>query len=104
MYTHDFLGFVLACVIAAGGTIAMTAPADAARRTACMTDHFHYGSSTGRRTKKVAEREAIQSWADFTAFEYGAAWASFRKARSTAVRCSQDPSGWSCSVEGVPCR
>ena len=86
----------------------MTSPVDAARRKAkgrvCTTDHFHYGSSSGQRSKKVAMAEAIASWAGFTAFEYGDAWANFKLARSRKVRCSEDVRGWGCNVEGVPCR
>ena len=89
-------GIVLATTIAT--------PADAARRKLCMTDHFHYGSSSGHRDKKIARAEAISSWAGFTAFEYGDAWANFRLARSKGVTCRKEESGWGCNVEGVPCR
>jgi hypothetical protein len=69
-----------------------------------MADHFHYGSSTGRRSKKAATAAAINSWSEFTAFEYGSAWGSFKRARSKSIRCSKSPEGWGCNVEAVPCR
>ena len=99
---------ILAGLISVATVLALTMPADAAKRKrggkVCMTDHFHYGSSSGERNKKLARREAISSWAGFTAFEYGNAWASFRLARSKSVRCSRSDSGWGCNVEAVPCR
>ena len=93
-------------LVGAATIITLAMPADAARRKGrvCMTDHFHYGASSGRRSKKIARREAIASWAGFTAFEYGNAWASFRRARSKAVRCAESVEGWGCNVEAVPCR
>ena len=77
-----------------------TSPAEAVRRTACMTDHFHYGSSSGQSSEKVARREAIANWQGFTAFEYGNAWASFKRARSQRVSCAKSEAGWGCNVEG----
>jgi hypothetical protein len=97
-----------ALAVVVGAAPLLTSPADAARRKTksrvCMTDHFHYGSSSGKRNKKIAEAEAIASWAGFTAFEYGNAWASFKLARSRNVSCAKDEKGWGCNVEGVPCR
>ncbi len=38
----------------------------------CMSDHWHYGSSSGSHaTKAAAQRAAIASWQDFTDLEYG---------------------------------
>lgn len=85
-------------------TTIFATPADAARRRVCMTDHFHYGSSSGQRSKKIARTEAIANWAGFTAFEYGDAWANFRLARSKGITCRQQEGGWGCNVEAVPCR
>lgn len=99
--------FVLTGLVSVAIVFALVAPADAKKRRGgrvCMTDHFHYGSSSGERSKKLARREAIASWAGFTAFEYGGAWASFRLARSKGVRCLRSDSGWGCNVEAVPCR
>lgn len=91
-------------VVTVHAALLMTGPAEAVKRKACMADHFHYGSSSGQPNKKAAEREAIASWEGFTAFEYGNAWASFKRARSKNVSCSQADGGWGCNVEGVPCR
>ncbi|MFT5507179.1 MAG: hypothetical protein ACI89J_000243 [Hyphomicrobiaceae bacterium] len=107
MTVRSVLPSVLAGLICVATVLALTTPADAARRRGgkvCMADHFHYGSSSGERNKKRARREAIASWAGFTAFEYGNAWARFRLARSKVVRCSRSDSGWGCSIEAVPCR
>jgi hypothetical protein len=88
-----------------GAYVSMTMPAEAIRRRACMADHFHYGSSTGQPNKRVAKAEAIASWQGFTAFEYGNAFGSFRRARSKKVKCVRESGGrWGCNVEGVPCR
>lgn len=97
---------VLVGLVTAATIVALAVPSDAARRKGryCKTDHFHYGSSSGERSKKVARRQAIASWAGFTAWEYGNAWANFRRARSKGIRCEQTAQGWGCSVEAVPCR
>ena len=97
---------VLAGIVGVAMVLVLTVPADAARRKGrvCMADHFHYGSSSGHRNKKIARTEAIASWAGFTAFEYGNAWASFRNARSKSVKCQRSESGWACNIEAVPCR
>ena len=79
-------------------------PVDAARRKYCMTDHFHYGSSSGRASKKAAQAAATAAWADFTVFEYGSAWGSFKRARSKGISCERTNDGWGCRVEAVPCR
>lgn len=69
----------------------------------CIVDHWHYGSGVGG-TKKRAEADAIKSWTDFTILEYGTAWGNFTKAANRSVSCSSDPQGFSCNVEGRPCR
>ena len=69
----------------------------------CMTDHYHYGSGDGA-TKAAAQRAAIGSWQSFTDFEYGSDWARFSKAVGKRVSCSRSGSGYSCQVEGRPCR
>lgn len=78
-----------------------TMPADAA--TSCKDGHLHYGSSAGERSKKVANAKALASWSEFTAYEYGSAWASFERSGSKRVRCSESVSGWGCKVQAVPC-
>lgn len=70
----------------------------------CYSDHFHYGSSSGQATRKQAEAAAISSWASFVDLEYGSAWASYKKAGSRKMTCSQGSGGWECSVEARPCR
>jgi hypothetical protein len=70
----------------------------------CMADHWHYGSSGSQSTKAAAQRAAIASWQDFTDLEYGRRWARFSRAASKKMGCSQGSSGWSCDVEGRPCK
>lgn len=70
----------------------------------CLSDHFHYGSSSNQPTRKQAEAEAISSWASFTDFEYGRSWADFRIAASRGMNCQQTGSGWSCNLEARPCK
>lgn len=69
----------------------------------CMSDHYHQGSGAGR-TKEGARAAAIRSWADFTNFEYGSAWARFSVARSATTRYSKAEKGWSADVDARPCR
>jgi hypothetical protein len=70
-----------------------------------MSEHFHHGSSAGHPTKKIAEAEAIRSWAGFTAFEYGSAWGDYAIAASKTLECSQSDSGsWGCEVDARPCK
>ena len=71
----------------------------------CMSDHWHYGSSSGSHaTKAAAQRSAVASWQDFTDLEYGRAWARFSRAASKRIGCSRSGSGWSCDAEARPCR
>jgi hypothetical protein len=72
-------------------------------RKTCMLDHFHYGSGNGP-TRAQAERVAIRSWADFTAWEYGETWGRYTIAVSKKMTCSPGSGGWSCAVEARPCR
>src|SRR4029079_2851479 len=68
----------------------------------CMSDHYHSGSGSGR-SKSAAQAAAARSWADFTNFEYGSAWARWSAARSKSVRYTKDASGWGAHV-GAPSR
>ena len=106
MYPRSLVSGVLFGITSVAALMLLVMPADAARRKgrSCMDDHFHYGSSSGKRSKKIARTHAIASWSEFTAFEYGNAWAIFRRARSRSVRCSENETGWGCKVEAVPCR
>src|SRR5262245_5181305 len=72
-------------------------------RKTCMLDHFHDGSGNGP-TRAQAERAAIRSWADFTAWEYGNSWGRYSVAVSKKMTCSQRSGSWSCAVEARPCR
>ncbi|MDX2259669.1 MAG: hypothetical protein NW205_12240 [Hyphomicrobiaceae bacterium] len=70
----------------------------------CMSDHYHYGGTSGTKsTKKAALSDAIASWQSFTDFEYGSDWASFNLATGKQVDCSESSSGWSCQIEARPC-
>lgn len=69
----------------------------------CMADHFHDGSGTGP-TRATAERAAIRSWAEFTAWEYGDPWGRYAIAASKKATCSQESGSWRCAVEARPCR
>ncbi len=70
----------------------------------CMSDHWHYGSGSSSKSKRTAEREAIRSWQNFTALEYGSDWARYYRSASRKMRCSRSSSGWSCDTESRPCR
>lgn len=70
----------------------------------CFTEHTHYSSSSGAKSKKLAEIEAIKSWAGFTAWEYGTDWANFNKATARIMKCEQSAGGWGCSLEARPCK
>jgi hypothetical protein len=106
MFQRHVISGVLVGLVSAATMVAFAIPSDAARRKGrvCQSGHFHYGPSAGQRSKKVARAKAIASWAEFTAFEYGNAWARFKRAGSRSVRCSEDATGWGCNVEAVPCR
>ncbi len=70
----------------------------------CQGDHLHYGSSGYFKTRKQAMRDAIESWAGFTVFEYGAAWGHWRLSINKKVDCKKGSEGWKCSIESTPCR
>jgi hypothetical protein len=70
----------------------------------CMVDHFHYGSGGPSSSQGAAQREAIRSWADFTALEYGSDWAHYGRAGSARLKCKRGASGWYCDAEARPCR
>lgn len=72
-------------------------------RKTCMLDHFHDGSGNGP-TRAQAERAAIRSWTEFTAWEYGDSWGRYSVAVSKKMTCLQRSRGWSCTVEARPCR
>lgn len=69
-----------------------------------MSDHFHHGSSKGQKSRKLAEDEAIRSWASFTAFEYGETWANFKIAGSKQMNCGPEGGAWGCTTSARPCK
>ena len=69
----------------------------------CLLDHYHDGSGSGP-TRASAMRAAIGAWSDFTAFEYGSRWGSYRAAVSKRMGCSGGPGNYSCSTSARPCR
>ena len=73
-------------------------------RKLCMSDHFHNGNSAGQASKAIALNAAISSWAGFTELEYGSDWASFKKAASKQVTCTQSGAGWGCDINARPCK
>jgi hypothetical protein len=75
-----------------------------ARGKICMSDHFHYGTSSQKRKKRSARIEAIQDWRGFVALEYGSDWANFRRAASKSIACTKAGGMWTCKVEARPCR
>lgn len=72
-------------------------------RKTCMADHEHTGGGTGP-SKKAAEVAAINSWASFTAFEYGSPWANFRISEGKRASCDGAGTTISCTVVSRPCR
>lgn len=105
-----------ACALALAGVLHAGGPAQADEtgvasihtwvkvgRKTCLVDHFHNGDGKGT-TRAQAERAAITSWAEFTAWEYGDSWARYSIAASKKVTCSRDGSNWSCALEARPCR
>lgn len=71
-------------------------------RKTCLLDHFHSGTGNAA-TRAQAERQAVQSWVDFTAWEYGGSWGRYSIAASKKMNCERTES-WSCFLEARPCR
>ena len=69
----------------------------------CMTDHYHHGNGSGS-TQRAARNDAIRSWANFTALEYGSDWARFSRAASKGIKCERSSSGYECSIQARPCK
>jgi hypothetical protein len=72
-------------------------------RRVCMTDHFHDGAGKGK-TQKEARAAAERAWIDFTAFEYGSVWGSFKLAVSKTMDCKETGAVWSCFTSARPCK
>lgn len=68
----------------------------------CFEEHTHTGGADGL-TKRLAKNAAIKEWRAFTAWEYGAHWASYRRAASKVVSYVKAEKGWSARVEARPC-
>ena len=68
----------------------------------CFVDHTHEGSGSGS-SQKAAMGEAIDSWQQFTALEYGTDWGSYARSINKTANCSQASGGFSCHVESIPC-
>jgi len=71
----------------------------------CMDGHYHYGSGSTARSKKVALRSAVNDWRSFTEWEYGSDWSHFNRAANRKPSCERAyGGGWKCSVEARPCK
>ncbi|MEO1265984.1 MAG: hypothetical protein AAFV26_09795 [Pseudomonadota bacterium] len=73
-------------------------------RKICLVGHFHAGTASGQRSKKLALRAAARDWQGFTAWEYGNRWGQWRNASNKSASCQRIGATWSCDVEGRPCR
>jgi hypothetical protein len=72
-------------------------------RKTCMESHYHDGNGTGK-TKKEAERAAIQSWESFTIWEYGRPWGRYAASESKTATCDMAANkSFSCHVTSRPC-
>lgn len=69
----------------------------------CFSDHWHYGESKGKSSKRSAMRSAIASWQDFTDLEYGPRWSNYRHALGRKVKCEISSGSWGCAIEARPC-
>jgi len=74
----------------------------------CMTDHWHYGEGGPFKDRRVAERQAMKRWSEFTAMEYGAAWGRFESSAGRRIDCKTSSDGgttlYTCGAHGRPCR
>lgn len=99
--------FALTCMPAMADDTGMAGAIHDLRRESgklCQADHWHYGNGVGA-TKKLAVADAIGSWQDFTALEYGSDWARFQRAGSRNISCSNSGGGSvNCSIEARPCK
>lgn len=73
-------------------------------RKTCMASHTHDGAGNGK-TRKDAERAAIQSWESFTIWEYGPPWGRYSESVSKTINCNKTTtSEFSCQVNSRPCK
>ena len=75
------------------------------RGTMCMATHFHDGSGNGG-TRKEAENAAVRAWREFTSFEYGSDWDSYKRSASRTMDCFEmvGTKKWSCNTSARPCK
>ncbi len=70
----------------------------------CFVDHFHVGTGAGT-TKKQAMADAVRSWSEFVAFEYGGRWGAWSRAAGRTAQCSgSNGSSVVCNLRARPCR
>ncbi len=74
------------------------------RGKTCMIDHFHFGKSSTFKEKRRAKADAIVSWREFVAWEYGTDWGSYRRAGNKSMVCKTSGGMWTCSVKARACR
>jgi len=75
------------------------------RGTICMATHSHDGVGEGK-TRKEAETAAARSWIEFTSFEYGSDWGSYKRSAGKNMDCFQmaGTKKWSCRTGARPCK
>jgi len=76
-------------------------------RKICIKGHWHYKTSTGLATRKQAKADAIKQWEEFTAWDYGWDWMSYKLAVGKAMKCRREGSPgktWRCDVEARACK
>jgi len=92
--------FILCLTLSAAALSLSTSPAFA--RKSCWVDHYHYGGGSGK-TRRQARREAIAAWQGFVAWEYGADWGHFSRAKNRRVTCSGSRGNYNCEATAIPC-
>lgn len=101
---------IVSSVLVMSFVLGVIAPAEAKRKHVrrgavyCQGDHLHYGSSGSFKTRKLAMRDAIESWAGFTVFEYGSEWGYWRLSINKKVNCGRENGLWRCNIQSTPCR
>ncbi|MGI9423395.1 MAG: hypothetical protein ACR2PA_09385 [Hyphomicrobiaceae bacterium] len=70
----------------------------------CFAEHEHYGESPPWPSKRGARAYAIRTWENFTSWEYGKRWGSYRRAVAKRLTCNRASGKWVCSTTARPCR
>ena len=73
------------------------------RNKICFDEHSHVGGAEAM-TKRAAHKAAIREWREFTAWEYGSVWASYKRASGKSVEYTKAAVGWFARVYARPCR